>query len=172
MFRFAPDLLTSDLCSPMISINIPDVRLIQLEHLVLDLNGTLALDGVLLAGVAERIHHLNEHLAIYLLTANTHGGGEEVAAELGIQFRQLQPGPGGAQKKSFVQELGSHRVVAMGNGANDADMLKAAALGIAVNGAEGTATAAILSADVYVPDILDALDLLSHPDRVRATLRL
>ena len=156
----------------MISIDIPEVGLLQLEHLVLDLNGTLAVDGVLLAGVAERIHRLNQHLNIYLLTANTHGGGKELAATLGIRFRQLQTGPGGVQKERFVRELGREHVVAMGNGANDAAMLKAAALGIAVNGAEGAATAAILSADIYVPGILDALDLLSHPDRVRATLRL
>jgi soluble P-type ATPase len=50
-------------------------------------------------------------------------------------------------------------------------MLAAAALGIAVNGTEGMSTAALLAADIYVPNILDALDLLLHPDRLRASLR-
>jgi len=49
--------------------------------------------------------------------------------------------------------------------------LRAAALGICVLGAEGAAGAAVLAADIVVPDPLTALDLLLHPDRVVATLR-
>ncbi|HEY53723.1 MAG TPA: HAD family hydrolase [Caldilineae bacterium] len=155
----------------MIKIDIPNGPELNLTYLVLDLNGTLAVDGALLPGVAARIASLSERLEIFLLTANTHGGGAETARKLGIQFTQLAPGPGGAQKERFVQELGSEAVIAVGNGANDAPMLKTAALGIVVNGAEGAAPSAILSADIYAPNILDALDLLLHPDRLRATLR-
>ena len=155
----------------MLTIDIPDYRLLTLDYLVLDMNGTLAVDGVVLPGVAERLHLLRSRLDITLLTANTHGGGAEAAKMLGIQFRQLEPGPGGPQKEAFVAALGAERVAAMGNGANDAAMLAAAALGIAVNGTEGMSTAALLAADIYVPNILDALDLLLHPDRLRASLR-
>jgi len=155
----------------MIKIDIPNGPQLNLTYLVLDLNGTLAVDGALLPGVAERIAPLSGQLDIYLLTANTHGGGEEIAQKLGIQFTQLMPGPGGAQKKNFVQDLGRDQVVATGNGANDAAMLKTAALGIAVNGAEGAAPNAIASADIYVSNILDGLDLLLFPNRLRATLR-
>ncbi len=156
---------------PMIKIAIPNGPQLNLEHLVLDLNGTLAVDGVLIPGVARRIVSLSGQLDIFLLTANTHGGGERIAEELGIQFTQLEPGPGGDQKKGFVQDLGRDQVITVGNGANDATMLKTAGLGIAVNGAEGTAPSAIVSADIYVPNICDALDLLLFPDRLRATLR-
>ena len=83
----------------------------------------------------------------------------------------MTPGPGGPQKLTLVRDLNPTLAVAIGNGANDALMLKEAALGIAVNGGEGAAVAAILAADIYIPDILDALDLLLHPDRIRATLR-
>ncbi len=155
----------------MIKIDIPYAPNLQLENLVLDLNGTLAVDGVLIPGVADRITTLAQQLHIYLLTANTHGGAATVAQELGIQFTQLGPGPGGKQKEVFVQKLESGSVVAVGNGANDAAMLRAAALGIAVNGAEGAAPSAISAADVYIPNILDALDLLLFPNRLRATLR-
>lgn len=155
----------------MIKITIPYSPNLQLENLVLDLNGTLAVDGVLIPGVAARITSLAQQLQIHLLTANTHGGGAAIAQELGIPFTQLGPGPGGKQKERFVQKLGPDTVVAIGNGANDAAMLKAAALGIAVNGAEGAASSAIFAADVYVPSIHDALDLLLAPDRLRATLR-
>jgi P-type E1-E2 ATPase len=155
----------------MIQIDIPNGPQLHLEQLVLDLNGTLAVDGALLPGVATRIASLSERLDIFLLTANTHGGGAETAQKLGIHFTQLAPGPGGVQKERFVQQLGPGTVITVGNGANDAAMLKTAALGIAVNGAEGAAPNAILSADIYVPNILDALDLLLFPDRLRATLR-
>jgi len=62
-------------------------------------------------------------------------------------------------------------VVAIGNGVNDARMLRAAALGIAALGREGLATAALQAADVVVASIEDALDLVLQPERMAATLR-
>ncbi len=50
-------------------------------------------------------------------------------------------------------------------------MLAAAALGIAVPGPEGAAAVTLAAADVVAPDILVALDLLTHPQRLVATLR-
>ncbi len=155
----------------MITILIPTFHVLTLQHLVLDLNGTLAKDGVLLPGVEERLTELKSLLDIHLITADTHGGGEEAARVLGVQFHKMQPGPGGPQKKTLVLSLGASEVVAIGNGVNDAIMLKEAGLGIAVNGGEGAAVTAILAADIYIPSILDALDLLLHPDRIKATLR-
>ncbi|MCA9958568.1 MAG: HAD hydrolase family protein, partial [Anaerolineales bacterium] len=61
--------------------------------------------------------------------------------------------------------------VAVGNGRNDALMLQAAALGIAVLQAEGTAVVTLTAADVVTPTILDALALLTEPRRLIATLR-
>ena len=75
------------------------------------------------------------------------------------------------QKAFFVRELGPETVVAVGNGANDAAMLGEAAIGIAVLGPEGLALDALLAADVIVPNILAALDLLQDPSRLVATLR-
>jgi P-type E1-E2 ATPase len=155
----------------MITISIPDYKDITLQHLVLDMNGTLAKDGVLLPGVKELLDQIKPMLAVHLITADTHGGGQEAALTLGIHFHKMTPGPGGPQKLTLVQKLGAESVVAIGNGANDALMLDAAALGIAVNGGEGAAVVAILAADIYTPNILDALNLLLHADRIRATLR-
>jgi len=39
----------------VIEIDIPGKGLLRLEHAVFDVNGTLALDGELLPGVAERL---------------------------------------------------------------------------------------------------------------------
>ncbi len=57
----------------MIELNIPGRGNFSIEHLVMDVNGTLAVDGSLLDGVARRIAALRDRLEIHLLTADTHG---------------------------------------------------------------------------------------------------
>ncbi len=71
----------------------------------------------------------------------------------------------------YVEKLGADSVVAIGQGANDAGMLKAAALGICVMSAEGAAVETMLAADLVVPDIMAAFDLLDKPLRIAASLR-
>jgi P-type E1-E2 ATPase len=146
---------------------------LELATLVLDLNGTIATDGLVIPGVKERLRALQEcGLRTYLLTADTRGRGAETAKALGLTLHRLCSGGGeAAQKRAFVESLGAESVVAVGNGANDAGMLQIAALGIAVLGSEGTATRALLAADVVVQDICAALDLLLKPQRLIAILR-
>jgi P-type E1-E2 ATPase len=160
----------------MIEISIPGKGTLQVSHLVLDVNGTLALDGQLLPGVTERLDALKEQLQIHLLTADTHGRQREIDRQLGLTATILPPTtPTTTQrslKAAYVQELGPETVVAIGNGNNDAGMLQTAGLGIAVLGPEGLAAQAQTSASVVCATINDALDLLLHPNRLRATLRL
>lgn len=155
----------------MLTIEIPGYDHLALEHLVLDLNGTLALDGEILPGVAERLVALSPHLQIHLLTADTWGRGSDTAAALDISLHRLTPGDEAAQKRAFVESLGAEKVAAVGNGANDAEMLAMAALGVTVLGPEGLGRPAWQNADLIVPDIGAALDLLLHPQRLIATLR-
>jgi soluble P-type ATPase len=70
-----------------------------------------------------------------------------------------------------IKALGAARVVAIGSGANDAAMLQQAALGIAVLGGGGLAMACLAAADIVVPSIESALDLLLYPRRLIAMLR-
>ncbi len=153
----------------MIEIDIPGKEVLRLEHAVFDVNGTLALDGELLPGVAERLAALGQRLTLHMLTADTHGRQAAIDAVLG--FRATIVSRGSVEKAAYVLSLGGQGVVAIGNGANDAHMFQAAALSIAVLGPEGLAFDAIKSADVITGSILDALDLLLKPDRLRATLR-
>ena len=113
----------------MIELSIPGWKRLAVRHLVLDVNGTIATDGGLVAGVAERIDALREQLEILLLTADTHGAGAALAAELRVPWRKLHAGPGGeaAEKEAAVEELGTDGVVACGNGRNDVAMLRTAA---------------------------------------------
>ncbi len=155
----------------MIELSIPGRGDVVLRNVVLDVNGTLATDGVLIEGVAERLQALREHLSIYLLTADTHGRQAAIDAQLGMAAERLQRGSEREQKADFVNRLGATVTVAVGNGSNDVGMLREAAIGIAVIGAEGLNTEALMSADVVCTSILDALDLLLKPKRLIATLR-
>ena len=156
----------------MLTVDIPGWRRLQLEVLLLDVNGTLSLDGELLAGVDAGLKALAGMLDVQLVSADTFGRLDNIAAQLGVRAKRLEAGrPGAAQKADVVRQLGTERVVAIGNGANDADMLGEAALGIAVVGPEGLAGGALAAADVVVVSIDDALGLLRSPKRLIATLR-
>ena len=143
----------------------------QLQHLALDLNGTLALDGILLPGVGDRIRQLSSLLDVYILTADTFGTAARQFAEYPCKLHLLDPHDQIMQKETFVRDLGASRCVAIGNGMNDQGMLQAARLGICITGPEGAARAAVEAADIVIPSITDALDLLLHTKRLVATLR-
>jgi P-type E1-E2 ATPase len=155
----------------MIELNVPGRDNLSLEHLVMDVNGTLAVDGILVDGVAKRIGALRNRLTVHLLTADTHGGQAAIDHLLNLQAVRIRKGDEAGQKAAFVRQLGAERVVAIGQGANDAQMLKTAALGICVLSVEGLAIEALTSADLLMPDILSALDLFDRPLRLIASLR-
>jgi P-type E1-E2 ATPase len=155
----------------MIELNIPGRGTLQLEHLVSDVNGTLATDGQLLDGTIRAIKGLRDRLEVHLLTADTHGRQYLIDRQLGLQAVRIQPGDEAGQKASYVRQLGAEHVVAIGQGANDAAMLEEAALGICVLSAEGTAVETMLAADLVAPDIFTALELLDKPLRIVASLR-
>ena len=155
----------------MLEVNIPSFGRLQLQYLVLDVNGTLALDGRLLSGVSERIGRLSAILEPSLVSADTQGTLSTLAESLKIKAKRLDPGNESKQKAEWVESLGPARVVAIGNGANDAEMLRRAALGIAVMGKEGLSTKSLGAADILAPSIETALDLLLLPRRLMATLR-
>jgi soluble P-type ATPase len=155
----------------VLTLNIPGAPSLELEHLVLDYNGTIALDGDIIDGVEWRLQALSESLAIHLITADTFDTVADAWASLGCKVSIVPPSDQHVAKRDYLRELGAAKVVAVGNGRNDALMLEEAALGIAVIQAEGAAREAVLAADVIVTDIADALDLLLNPLRVTATLR-
>jgi soluble P-type ATPase len=152
-----------------ISIDIPGREKLVLEHLVLDLNGTLTNRGELIDGVAEGLSQLASRLEVQLLSADTFGVLAGVSEELQAHSRTVTTGE---EKARCVWELGADGCAAVGNGANDSAMLEIAGLGIAVVGPEGAAAAAIRAADVVCASIVDALGLLLDERALVATLRL
>lgn len=156
----------------MLTVNIPGRGEFVFEHIVLDFNGTMAKEGVLLPGVKEKLNLLAEKLKVHILTADTFGTGKEACREINGSVHVLEKGrEGGPLKKEFILNLGKDKTVAVGNGANDVLMLREAALGIVVLGPEGASAKALEAADVVVTDICDGLDILLNPGRLVATLR-
>ena len=134
----------------MISVDIPGFGALELAHLVLDYNGTLALDGRLLPGVADALLDLAPSLRIHVVTADTFGLAKAELAGLPVGLLVIGVEGQAEAKLRYVSGLGANTVVAIGNGRNDHE---------------------IASADLISLGILDALGLLRHPTRVVATLR-
>ncbi|MCK7494226.1 MAG: HAD hydrolase family protein [Comamonadaceae bacterium] len=143
----------------------------RLEHVVTDFTGTLSVDGTLLPGVGERLVKVSGFLRLHVLTADTFGKAMGELQGLTCEFHMLQGGDHDVQKEQYVMKLGPQRVVALGNGNNDRKMLKAARVGIALCLQEGCSKDALTAADILVTSANDALDLLLHPLRMKATLR-
>ncbi|MFZ7127302.1 MAG: HAD family hydrolase [Desulfobacterales bacterium] len=155
----------------MISVDIPGHPHIRLDHLVLDYNGTLAVDGVLEPGVADALNRLAGELTVHVVTADTFGKAKTGLDGVECRLSILPPGAHDAAKLDYVHRLGAGSTAAIGNGRNDRLMLRAAALGIAVILREGAARETMAAADIVCTGILPALELLLSPLRLTATLR-
>ncbi len=152
----------------MIQIEIPHRGIVELQHAVFDINGTLAIDGMPIPGVVDRLKALANLLSLHALTAGTHGNLAELEHSLGLPLHIISRGE---DKTRYVQQLGPARVIAFGNGMNDVGMLRLAAIGVAVLAAEGMAVSVVQTADILALGPLDAIDLLLKPKRLVATLR-
>ena len=155
----------------MLQIDIPDFGQLHLEHLVMDYNGTLAVDGKPVPGVRGRVQRLAEQVQIHVITADTFGKVQASLENWDCLVKILEKSDQVGQKAAYVQDLGASHCVCVGNGRNDRLMLEAAALGLAVMLEEGTSREALQAADIVLPGIVPALDLLLHPLRLTATLR-
>ena len=155
----------------MLTIDIPGLQPLQLEYLVLDFNGTLACDGVLLDGVAGLLEQLAQQLCIHVVTGDTFGGARAALSGLPCELVILAATDQAQAKREYLQRLGPDAVACIGNGRNDRRMMDVAALSIAVIQAEGAAPQTVYLADVVMRDICEALQLMLNPLRLAATLR-
>jgi soluble P-type ATPase len=152
-------------------IEIPGWGNMDIENIVIDLNGTIATDGRIPLDVKEKMKPLTKIGKIYILTADTQGTANEEASGMNVELIKIPEESSKNGKVEFLKTLDLELTVAIGNGNNDQLILKEAALGIAVLGDEGISVSAMKSADIVVKSIHDALDLLLKPKRLIATLK-
>jgi soluble P-type ATPase len=114
-----------------ITLELPGKQPIVLTHLVLDFTGTLSFDGKILPGIDNILIELSRFLKITVLTADTFGTAKKSLENLPVEVRIVK---NGKEKAEFVDSIGASNVVAIGNGRNDVEMMRAAALSISVMG--------------------------------------
>ena len=148
------------------TIVVPGWDSLNLENLVLDLNGTITESGDFIPGVVEYLEALKtQGFRIYVLSGDTRGVLQ--------QSFQLSPGieavvtSTAEEKRRFVESVGAETTVCVGNGNIDVEMFKVAKLSICTIQAEGATTKAMLHADIVVTHIKNALEILLDPDKLK-----
>ena len=151
-------------------IDIPGWGSVELENLVLDLNGTITESGSFIPGVIDRLEMLKGlGIRIYVLSGDTRGTVKERFADVpGIDAVVTKTA---REKRDFVESLGPSSTVCVGNGNIDVEMFKVAGLSICTIQAEGATTQALLNADIVVTHINQALEILLDEEKLIATLR-
>ncbi len=155
----------------MWKVDISGFKHLEIENLVLDFNGTLAVDGILIPGVKELLVELSDQFNIHVVTADTFGKAAKQLAGIPCKLKILPADHQAEAKRQLVQKLGNTSCIAVGNGQNDRFMLDEAVVGIAVLQEEGASSRTLMSSDIVCRNIFDALSLFKHPKRLVATLR-
>ncbi len=157
----------------MFELEIPGWGKLSIKNLLLDFNGTLALDGK----VDEQALFLcskvvgKYHLKPYIITAATNPVSKEVIDLIKPELIVIRPGNEAWQKLTVLLELGANETATAGNGANDKLMLSCSALGIAVFDGEGAVPGVLDSADIVVKSTVELFELFVYTKRIIGTLR-
>ena len=149
--------------------DIPGQGEIELKTIILDLNGTLSVAGVVPEGVKERLDQLKEiGYKVLFFTGNTRNDADNLATNLGIEWKLAKTAE---DKRDLALELEPETCASIGNGLIDSELMKVVKLGIVTLQAEGVHIQTLLNSDIVVPTINDALDLFIDPQRLIATMR-
>lgn len=152
-------------------IEVPGYQTLDIRKLLLDYNGTIAVDGLIRESVKERLKELSEQFEIFILTADTHGTARKQCENLGVRVHTFPVGDAMDYKLRILEEEDSSHCACIGNGRNDRKMFEKAALSIGVIDKEGAYMKTLNAADLCVTSSEDALDLLRYPKRLIAGLR-
>ena len=155
----------------MFSLDIPGGKNLQIEHVLLDFNGTIAVDGKLITGVGEKINRFAGQLNFHVITADTFGSVKRELEGVNCSVTVIPLDDQCQAKLDLLNELGAQATIAVGNGLNDQLMIKHGALGVAVLQEEGLATVTLLASDLLVHSVLDLFAYLECPERLIACLR-
>ncbi|WP_432661791.1 ATPase P [Wukongibacter baidiensis] len=155
----------------MIKIDIPSYKKIEIENVVFDYNGTLAVDGRLIDGIKEKLIEASKAVNVYVVTADTYGTVRENFKDVELNVKVISQENGTLDKVSFIRELGKDKTIAIGNGNNDELMIKESAIGVCILGDEGLATRSLIASDIVLKDINDFFDMIMNKKRIIANLR-
>ncbi len=155
----------------MINFLIPGHDNVKIENILIDFNGTLAIDGVLHEGISDKLIELSKIVDITVVSADTNGTVQSQLQDLPIKFRTFEGKNVSEEKKNILRQMNPVRTAVIGNGFNDHKMMREARLAIGVMEEEGICSALFSFTDIIVANIHDALDLFLKPHRIVATMR-
>lgn len=148
---------------------IPGQGDIEINTIILDLNGTLSVAGQVPDGVKDRLAKLKQmRFKIVLFTGNTRNDADELCKDLGIEWNLAK---NTTDKQNMALQYEPQKCASIGNGLIDRDLMKTVKLRIVTLQAEGVHIQTLLQSDILVPNINDALDLFIDEQRLVATLR-
>jgi P-type E1-E2 ATPase len=145
-------------------------KIITLSTILLDLNGTLSVNGKIVKGSKERIKKLKKMgFQLVMLSGDSRGNAKKIAKELGIECIITKSSK---EKKKAIKQFNRKECIAIGNARIDIGMLKHAKISMLTLQIEGIHTGAIKYADIIVPSILDAFDIFIKPHNFRSTMKI
>ena len=149
----------------MITVPVPGWGELSIEYVIVDFNGTAALDGKLKKEVKEIIDKISRYVKVFVITADTYDTADSELGPANVAFIKVGKSASGEEKAKVVRELGPEKIVAIGNGANDALMLKKRASASPSSGRR-LFHCPRKEADLVVTDVLPALGLVAHPEEI------
>ncbi|MFA5523186.1 MAG: HAD hydrolase family protein [Tissierellales bacterium] len=155
----------------MLTYDIPGIGRIEIENVVFDYNGTIAVDGKLIEAAKELIYKLRRHVDIHILTADTYGTVEKQCKTLGVKAATFPNEMASISKKEIVEKLNPEKTICIGNGYNDIEMFKICKISIAVMEKEGCSGKLLAHSDIVTYSIKDAIEIIFSENRMKATLR-
>jgi len=142
---------------------------LEIKTIILDLNGTLSVGGVVPDGVKERLGKLKDMgFNVLFFTGNTRNDADDLATDLGVDWKLAK---NAGDKRDLALELDPDTCASIGNGLIDLELMKVVKLSIVTLQAEGVHVQTLVNSDVIIPTINDALDLFIDEQRLIATLR-
>ncbi|WP_284246223.1 hypothetical protein [Thalassotalea insulae] len=152
-------------------MNIPNREKIKISNVILDFNGTIAVDGKLIGGVANKINNLSAIINFVVVTADTYGTVEQELAGVDCKIINLSKSKEFKSKLDVLNFLGKEQTICVGNGFNDRIVLKESVLGISILQEEGLSLEALIASDFVCKSIIDVFSCIENPYRIKATLR-
>lgn len=152
-------------------IEIPGREVLNIENIIFDYNGTLAVDGLIKKSIKENLRKLSEEFNVYVLTADTYGSAKNECEKLNMNLKTFPKENAGTSKNEILSSIGKNKTICIGNGFNDVLMCKNSALSIGILDEEGISSALISSVDIVARGIETAIEIILNKNRIIATLR-
>jgi P-type E1-E2 ATPase len=155
----------------VININVPGRCTYNIENIIFDYNGTIAVNGKISEATREKISLLCDMADVYVLTADTYGSAAKECEGLNLTLKTFPKDNAADYKLKAVEELGKDKTICFGNGYNDLKMFEAASISVAVLEKEGMCGSLMREATILVKSIDDGINLLLNTNALIATLR-